>query len=376
MTVRARLTALYAVLFGIAALLLLAVSYGLLRAHLSATLPPQLARQALADVATQYALAFAGTMLVAVALGWAVAGRVLEPLKAIASTARDVTDERLDRRVGLHGADDELRDLADTVDRMLDRLERSFEAQRRFAANASHELRTPLTIIRSEAEVALANPEPDVDELRAMGAAVVRAAGRTEELLDGLLLLARSRRELLRTERLDLADVARAARPGVGAAAAGLDLRMAAGRAEVEGDAVLLQRLLENLLENAVRHNQPGGWVRAATGAVGDRAVIEVVNSGRLIAPDELPRLIEPFERVGGRGRGGAGLGLSVVRAVADAHDGEVELSARPTGGLDVRVSLPLAPGAAPQKSLAGGPERAPRWQPRPPASAAGRSSR
>jgi signal transduction histidine kinase len=358
------MTALYAVLFGVAALLLLAVSYALLRSHLTATLPAPAARNALAEVAVQYALAFAGVMLVAVALGWAVAGRVLEPLKAMTSTARQISDERLDRRIGLDGPDDELRDLADTFDEMLDRLERSFDAQRRFAANASHELRTPLTVIRSEAEVALANPEPDVDELRAMGEAVVRAAARTEDLLDGLLMLARSRRELLHPERVDLADLARSARPGVHAEDAGVDVRLAAGSAEVVGDAMLLQRLIENLLENAVRHNHAGGWVRASTETVGDRAVIEVANSGRRIAADELPRITEPFERLGRRAGGGSGLGLSVVRAVAEAHEGGVELAARADGGLVARVTLPLAA----QKSRVDGNERSrpPRsWQPR-----------
>jgi signal transduction histidine kinase len=344
------------VLFGVAALLLLAASYGLLSAHLSATLPAPLAREALAEVAAQYALAFVGVMLVAVALGWAVAGRVLAPLKAMTATARQISDERLDRRIGLDGPDDELRDLADTFDRMLDRLERSFDAQRRFAANASHELRTPLTVIRSEAEVALANPEPDADELRAMGEAVVRAATRTEDLLDGLLVLARSRRELLRRERVDLADLVHAARPEFGAAAAGVEVRLAAGTAEVMGDASLLQRLSENLLENAVRHNHAGGWVLASTSVAGDRAVVEVANSGRRISDDELPRLVEPFERAGGRAQGGAGLGLSIVRAVAEAHDGRVELAARAGGGLVVRVTLPLAA----QKSRGDGN----RWSP------------
>ena len=358
MTVRARLTALYAVLFGVAALLQLAVSYALLRAHLTATLPAPVAGQALGDVAAQYALAFAGTLLVATALGWVVAGRALGPLKAIAATARQISDERLHRRIDLDGPDDELRDLADTVDQMLDRLERSFEAQRRFAANVGHELRTPLTAIRSQAEVALANPDPDVDELRAMGEAVVRSAAGAEDLLDGLLVLARSRRELLRPERLDLADVARAARADVDLSEAGVDVRLEGRRAEVTGDAILLQRLVANLLENAVRHNHPGGWVHVSTAEAADRATIVVVNSGRHIAAEDLPRLTEPFERLGGRGRDGAGLGLSIVRAVAEAHEGEVELEARDDGGLVVRVTLPRVD----QTPYADGNP----WQPRP----------
>jgi len=358
MTVRARLTALYAVLFGVAALLQLAVSYALLRAHLTATLPAPVAGQALGDVAAQYALAFAGTLLVATALGWVVAGRALGPLKAIAATARQISDERLHRRIDLDGPDDELRDLADTVDQMLDRLERSFEAQRRFAANVGHELRTPLTAIRSQAEVALANPEPDVDELRAMGEAVVRSAARAEDLLDGLLVLARSRRELLRPERLDLADVARAARADVDLSEAGVDVRLAGRPAEVTGDAILLQRLVANLLENAVRHNHPGGWVHVSTAEAADGTTIVVVNSGRHIAAEDLPRLTEPFERLGGRGRDGAGLGLSIVRAVAEAHEGEVELEARDDGGLVVRVTLPRVD----QTPYADGNP----WQPRP----------
>ncbi|MGH2782071.1 MAG: HAMP domain-containing protein, partial [Thermoleophilaceae bacterium] len=204
-TVRTRLTALYAGLVAASTGVLLLVSYWLLGRHFDRTLPEALASDAIREVAIQYLVAFAGVLLVAGAVGWVVAGRVLAPLKRISGTARRVSEERLGERIPVAGPQDEMRELGETLNSMLDRLAQSFDAQRRFVANASHELRSPLTVIRSEAEVALANPDPDLDELRAMAESVVQASRRTEALLAGLLILARSQRGLLRSEPVDLA---------------------------------------------------------------------------------------------------------------------------------------------------------------------------
>ena len=211
LTVRARLTALYALLVGASTGVLLLASLWLIGRSFDRTLPEALASDALREVALQYGLAFIGVLLLAAVIGWVVAGRVLAPLKRITATARRVSDESLAERIPVSGADDELRELGETLNSMLDRLEGSFESRQRFVANASHELRSPLTVIRAEAEVALANPEPDIDELRGMAEVVVDASRRTEALLAGLLILARSQPDLLRTRPVELDDAARCA---------------------------------------------------------------------------------------------------------------------------------------------------------------------
>jgi signal transduction histidine kinase len=343
-TIRIRLTALYAGLFGGSAALLLGLSWWLLGRHLDRTLPDTLARQALSDLGLQYGLALAGTLLVAVAIGWAMAGRALSPLSRITRTARRVSDQRLGERIALRGPEDELRELADTFDSMLDRLSESFEAQRRFIANASHELRSPLTVIRSEAEVALANPNSDPDELRAMAAVVVEASDRTEALLDGLLVLARSQRGLLQREPLDLGAVAESAAAAAEAEAREQHVRLESrlGPAPVEGDRRLLERLVANLLENGLRYNRPGGWVRLETGNAHDGALVRVSNSGPQVDVAAARRLSEPFQRLDRHGDGrGAGLGLSIVRSVSEAHGGRLSITPREGGGLVVEVVLP-----------------------------------
>ena len=297
-------------------------------------------------MALQYALAFAGVLLLAGVIGWVVAGRVLEPLKRITATARRVSDNNLDERIPVAGPQDELRELGETLNSMLDRLAGSFETQRRFVANASHELRSPLTVIRSEAEVALANPEPDLDELRGMAEAVVEASRRTEALLAGLLILARSQRGLARRVPVDLAGTAEAALEAGASAAARERVRLDVELepAAVDGDPALLERVAENLIENGVAYNRPGGFVRVCTRAEDGSAELLVENSGPPVAAAEAARLAEPFER-GGRdadGRG-AGLGLSIVSAVVEAHGGTLAIRPRPDGGLVVSVRLPRA---------------------------------
>ena len=344
-TVRARLTGLYALLVGVSTGLILLVSYWLLGRHFERTLPDALASDALGEVRFQYLLAFAGILLLSAAVGWAVAGRMLAPLRRITGTARRVSDERLSERIEVTGPQDDLRELGETLNEMLDRLADSFEAQRRFVANASHELRTPLTVIRSEAEVALANPEPDVDELRRMAASVVDASRRTEALLTSLLILARSQRALLREEELDLARAAEAAihLAEREAGAQSVRLEEALEPAPVAGDRALLERLVANLVENGVRYNRPGGFVSVRTASDADGcAELRVENSGPRVSPEAAERLSQPFERLDrSSDRRGAGLGLSIVSAVAEAHGGEVLIEPRESGGLRVAVRLP-----------------------------------
>ena len=297
-TLRIRLTALYGGLFVVFVAILMAASYWLMGRHLDRTLPAPEADAALAQLGTQYLIALLGATLVATTLGWALAGREL------ASAAE------------------------------------AFAARERFVANAGHELRSPLTIIRTEVDVALADPDATVDELRAMGGDVLETVDRMDGLLDGLMALVQSGRPLARREPVDLAAVAHAAVRRVGARSVGLrlDLRPAT----VRGEQRLLERLAENLLENGVRYNAPGGFVSVHTGARDGAALLRVVNSGPRVAPETAGRLLEPFER-GGRARDdrGAGLGLSIVRSVAEAHGGRVAIRPRPEGGLSVDVVIP-----------------------------------
>jgi len=339
-TLRLRLTALYTLVFGVSAAALLAVCAWIVDRQVERTLPPGYADEALVRLNLQLLLAFAGTLLLAVALGWLAAGRALAPLRRVTGLARRVTQERLDERIALAGPADELRELADTVDGMLDRLATAFDGQRRFVANASHELRTPLTVIRAEAEVTLADPDASREELRQMGEAVLEATDRTQALLESLMVLARSQQAALRREPVDLASAARTAVAHAGgeAEAAGVAVQLDAEPAPLEGDRPLIERLVANLVDNAVRHNVDGGRVAVTTRP----GLVRVENTGALLRPEDVQRLAEPFERLhrdcDGRG---AGLGLSIVRSVADAHGARLELSPRAGGGLVAEVAFP-----------------------------------
>jgi signal transduction histidine kinase len=280
-------------------------------------------------------------------LGWVVAGRVLRPLQRITATAQRLSERTLDQRIALDGPDDELKELADTFDGMLGRLDAAFDAQRRFAANASHELRTPLAITRTEVDVALADPDTSPAELRAMAERVRDATQRSERLIEGLLTLARSEREPRVWQPVDLADAATGALQHARRDGGAAGLRVVSGLrpAPVAGDPALLERMVANLVENAVRHNQPDGWLEVASGTSGGHAVVQVANNGPSIPTDRVEALFEPFRRLHARvasPAGGAGLGLSIVRAVARAHGGDAHARALPGGGLEVTVRLPV----------------------------------
>jgi signal transduction histidine kinase len=325
--------------------------------HLRRTLSAEAASNAVSALAAWYVVALAGTLLVAGAVGWLLAQRALAPVEEMTRFARRISEERLGERLAPAGPPDELRELGETLDAMLDRLADAFDAQRRFLANASHELRTPLAVIRTEAEVALANPEPDVEELREVAVAVSESVVRTEALLDGLMLLARSQPGLLRPEPLELAEIARrvARQTSTEARSRDIDVRVGGDAAHTTGDRALVERLVANLVENGVRHNVPGGWVDVATGTDGDDAVVAVRNSGPVVAPEHIDRLTAPFERLGRHGDApGAGLGLSIVQAVADAHGATLVIEPRPDGGLDVSVRFGRDPWAGSRRARGG----------------------
>jgi signal transduction histidine kinase len=303
---------------------------------------------AMSQLLTQSGIALGLMALVSVGLGWLVAGRVLQPLQAITATARRLEGSTLHERINLQGPQDELKELADTFDQMLARLDTAFETQRRFVANASHELRTPLAIARTEVDVALADPDASPAELRAMAERVREASQRSERLIEGLLTLARSERQRREGEPVDLSLAAADALSVARQEAERLGLRVSSvlGGAPVTGDRALLERLVANLVENGVRHNVAGGWLEVDTGLAGGRAVARVANGGRPIPPEQVPGLFEPFRRLGGDRTGsdrGAGLGLSIVRSVAAAHGGMASARALPGGGLEVTVEVPAA---------------------------------
>ncbi len=308
----------------------------------------ELKEEALRQLWTWSLVALAIMTVITFAGAWLLAGRMLRPLHAITSTAQRLSTSTLHERINLQGPRDELKELADTFDQMLARLDAAFTAQKEFVANASHELRTPLTIIRTEIDVALSDPDLSAAELAEMGAAVTEAVERSERLIDSLLVLASAEGLTLQVET-DLADLARKEVDlrAEEADALGLRLELDLSPAPVRGDPALLERLVGNLLENAVRHNQARGWFSVKTAATGRYALLEIANSGPVLAPEETERLFERFyrpDRSRSRRTGGFGLGLSIVKAVATAHEGAVELVPLPEGGLRVIVRLPLAP--------------------------------
>jgi signal transduction histidine kinase len=303
-------------------------------------------QKALGDLFRSGAIALVLTLSLAVLLSWLAAGRALAPLRSITSTARRLTHDNMRERIALDGPRDELRDLADTVDAMLDRLSSAFDAQKRFVSNASHELRTPLTRERALVDVTLADPHASVASLRAMAERVRVAVDEQERLIDGLLTLARGERGLDRFENVELADVA--ARALEASAPSGhpseIHVMRALESAHVRGDPELLERMATNLVDNALKHNVSGGWVEVRTSAVDGFATLQVANGGPVIPQAVVPALFEPFRRHGTDRTGprrGNGLGLSIVSAIAAAHGGVVRAEPGVSGGLEVKVTLP-----------------------------------
>jgi signal transduction histidine kinase len=378
-TIRLRLTLLYGLVFLVTGAVLLTIGYELVRHNLNGSgnyrnelrrlgllpilgRPPgfaagstwfsyaqalraQLRDDALHRLLIEYAAALVAMTVFSVAAGWLLAGRALRPLRDITATARRVSGENLGERIALHGPADELKELADTFDGMLGRLDAAFASQRHFVANASHELRTPLAIMRTEVDVAMADPDASAEELRRMGEAVRETVDRCERLIEGLLMLARSEAAAGREERVDLAALA---------ADCITDLRSRAERAGVtvhgdlepawtRGEPALLERTIANLIDNGILHNEHGGSLRVSTRARRDRVQLVVVNGGLPIDPADAATLTEPFRRLD-RGTGGFGLGLSIVRSVVEAHRGTLEVDAPASGGLEIRIELPAAP--------------------------------
>jgi len=366
-SVRARLTLLYGAMFYGAGVVLLVVTYLLVRSIMSNVMVvgpfgevPASDRAAFIEsvmhrLLIQSIIALIAIGVVAIVVGYLVAGRALAPLQRVTATARRLSESTLHQRIALEGPEDEIKELADTFDAMLERLARAFDSQRRFVANASHELRTPLTINRTLLEVALADPEASED-LRVVGRTLLATNARHQRLIDGLLLLARSERGLETRTPVDLGDVAHSALATVRTALAGagltLDEELAA--APTAGEPVLLEHLVRNLLDNAVKYNCDGGTVWLRTWSYDDGSFVYVANTGPIVAPYDIPRLFEPFRRLAADRVGserGAGLGLSIVASVVRAHAGVISAVPRPGGGLEITVRMPAAPADIPSPS-------------------------
>ncbi|MFD7551829.1 sensor histidine kinase [Streptomyces sp. NPDC059578] len=397
-TVRAKLTLLYGGLFLISGATLLAITYVLVRYSIlwdpprdsnatfveqpdtTAPLPPQDAapssvspegprvidldvasEQARKALATQRStlmqqflsnsvIALALMSLLSIALGWIVAGRILRPLRTITAAARNISATSLHRRLALEGPGDELKDLGDTFDALLVRLDRSFQAQRQFVANASHELRTPLARQRTIGQVALSDPEASVESLRQAHERILAAGAQQERLLEALLTLTRSHAGIEARQPFDLARLTEEVvdAQSAGAQLRAVTLRSSVTRAVATGHRPLAERLVVNLVDNALKHNAPGGEVEVSARTVDGRAVLTVANTGPVVPPEKVETLFQPFQRLGGTRTGrrsdGLGLGLSIVQAIAVAHDATIATVPRPEGGLSVTVSFPVVP--------------------------------
>lgn len=311
----------------------------------AAQLGEALSRAARSDVLHAGSVAFLLVVTVTAVVSWVITGQVLRPLHEVTATARRLSARSLDERIRLAGPRDEVAELADTFDALLNRLQAAFESQRRFVANASHELRTPLAVMRTEVDVTLADPEASAAELRRMAEVVRQATQRADGLVDGLLTMAHTESAGIAVRQP--ADLSLAASTAVAvvageAAARGVRIAVDGEPAPVLGDPALLDRVAGNLLENAVRHNVDGGWVSVSTASGQDGSWLRVSGSGAVVAPERVAELFEPFRRaLPDRTGGGAGLGLSIVRAVVLAHGGSVHAEPVPGGGLSVTVRLP-----------------------------------
>ena len=302
----------------------------------------------LTTLLTRSGLALAIMALASIGLGWLTAGRALRPVRTMSSRARGISERNLHERLALDGPDDELKELGDTFDGLLGRLESAFESQRRFVANASHELRTPITLERALVELALSDPSPSVDSLRDTCRRVLVATEQQERLIEALLTLARSQRKLESRTPVDLREVT--AKIVRSVPSNGLTVEAELADARMMGDEAMVERLVANLIQNAVRYNEPDGWVTAWTGPRDGEPTVEIANSGPVVAPDRVDELAKPFFRLNANGavaprnadgRQGLGLGLSIVQAIVEAHGARLTTVPRAEGGLTVAVSFP-----------------------------------
>jgi signal transduction histidine kinase len=370
-SVRVRLTALYSGLFLLTGAMLLAITYVLTNSMVVGgepgtgagtskvlIMPPNfksvngLVKQELASQRTdvlnallvESAVALGIMAVVSVLLGWLMAGRVLRPLRTMSHRVRHLSEDNLHERLAVAGPPDELKDLADTFDGLLARLDSAFKAQRLFVANASHELRTPLTLERTLIEVSLADPEPTVESLQNTCRRLLANSRHQENLIEALLMLARSQRGIESRRPVDLAVLVKEVVATRADDHVRLDTDLAS--ATVSGDAHLLERLVVNLVDNALRHNVPDGWMAVRTGTPDGWPTLCVVNAGPVIRPDQIAELVQPFRRLDGerRRQQGLGLGLSIVAAITTAHGGRLTACPVSGGGLRVDVTLPPVP--------------------------------
>jgi signal transduction histidine kinase len=283
--------------------------------------------------------------VLALLAAWLVAGRMLRPIRTITRTARRISSTSLHERLALDGPQDELKELADTLDDLFGRLDAAFEAQRHFVANAAHELRTPLTAERALLQVALDDPGTTSAAWRSTVLEVLASSDEQARLIEALLALASSESGVSAYEPIDLATDVTAAlvdlQPEIDQR--GIHVEEAKAPAPLEGDPLLVRRLVANLLGNAVRHNVPNGRVEVVTAVKEGQAVLSVRNTGAVIPSADLDRLFQPFQRLDRRRtrREGHGLGLSIVRAIATAHRAEIAARPVPDGGLAVSVVFP-----------------------------------
>lgn len=308
-------------------------------------------RQALRAVREKSRIVLIAVTIGALVLGWFVAGRILRPIQQITMHAQQASSENLGERIALRGPPDELHELADTFDSMLERLQIAFTTQRQFAGQVSHELRTPLAIMQAAADVSLANPAATKEE-RELATVIQASVDRSERLIDGLLVLSRSESTLLDMEPLDLADVAGNSLANAARAAGTADVSIEEGRLEptpIRGDRLLLERLCDNLIDNAITYNVAEGWLRVTTSIVGTDAELTIVNSGPEIDASRIETLFLPFRRGTRADRNpaaevtGFGLGLAIVRSVTHAHGGTIQAFSPLGGGLSITVRFPLS---------------------------------
>ena len=399
-TVRVRLTVLYGILFFVSGAVLLAIASGVAVARSASVRAVPAAGQAIPGSALARAqariqmlqaqlqnlqsqtasqagqgklphqlliaslIALAIMTVISVALGWLIAGRALRPVRKMTAAAQRISEDSLHERLALHGPRDELKELGDTIDGLLERLEAAFNAQRRFVANASHELRTPLTTMRAALDVALAKPEPAPPQTVALAGRLRTELDRIERLLEAFLVLARAQHRSMPGQAvLPLDYIVGSALADQEAAIRAMDLTVqdtsSQGGAWVAGSPALLSRMVENVIDNAVCHNTPGGWIAITTRASGGGARLVVENGGQVLGQQQVAELCQPFRRLEADRIGtdkGSGLGLSIVAAIAEAHGGALDLRARPGGGLRVCVDLPAVAATTSAAVPAGAP--------------------